>query len=116
MAVEGLDNVLKNLNKEIKGIKNRSLAGLKAAGLKVQAEAQRRVPVDTGNLKGSASTDTLSKNPPAVAISFGAAYGIFVHENLEATHINGEAKFLENAVRDLRTEIVDTVRAFAKVK
>ncbi len=116
MAIKGLDNVLRNLNKEIKGIENRALDGLKAAGLKVQAEAQRRVPVDLGNLRGSASTDTLSKNPPAVAVSFGAAYAVFVHEDLEATHINGEAKFLENAVTALRTEIVDTIRAFAKVK
>ncbi len=116
VKVEGMDEVLRNLTKEIKGIKNRSLPGLKAAGFKVQREAQKRVPVDTGNLKGSARTDTLSKAPPAVAVSFGAAYAIFVHENMEANHPVGEAKFLENAVRDLKDEIVDTVRQFAKVK
>lgn len=116
VKVEGLDEVLRNLNNQMAGIKKRSLPGLKAAGLKVQREAQKRVPVDTGNLKGSASTDTISKDPPAVAISFNAAYAIFVHENLEANHPVGEAKFLENAVKDLRQEIVDTVAKFAKVK
>ena len=116
MAIVGLDKVLQNLNNEIKGIENRSLAGLKAAGLKVQRNAQKRVPVDTGNLKGSASTYTISQNPPAVAVSFNASYAIYVHENLESKHPKGEAKFLERAVIDLKDEIVETVRKYAKVK
>lgn len=32
-------------------------------------------------------------------IGFTAPYAVYVHENLNARHTNGEAKFLENATR-----------------
>lgn len=55
MAVlKGIDNVLRNLNKEIKAIENRTQAGLTAAALKVKAESMKLTPRDTGNLRASA--------------------------------------------------------------
>ena len=33
-----------------------------------------------------------------VSVSFGTDYAIYVHENLEAHHTTGEAKYLEKAV------------------
>ncbi len=51
---DGLDTVLKNLNKEIEKIEGRTVQGMHQAGRLVQREAQKITPVDTGNLKGSA--------------------------------------------------------------
>ena len=128
-VVQGFDEVLKNLNREIKAIEHRSLAGLKAAGLKVQREAQKRVPVEHGDLKRSAFTNTVSDSPPSVEVGFSAVYAIFVHENMEqrlkgkprpsglGSYWNpGGPKFLESAVRDLAKDIVETVRKYARVK
>ena len=115
MALEGLDKVLKNIQKEIDHIEGASLDGLKAAALKVQRLSDKRTPVDTGNLKSSGETITLTSSPPVVAVSYSANYAVFVHENLEARHTNGRAKFLESAVRDLEAEIVNTVASFAKI-
>lgn len=98
--------VLGNLNREIGNIENRSSAGLMAAGLLVQRGAQQRVPVLTGNLKGSAYTRKVAGRQPAVEVGFTAAYAIFVHENLETRHDNGEAKFLENSLNDNRKQIL----------
>jgi len=101
-----LSVVLNNLNRQIGNIKQRSSAGLLAAGLLVQRGAQKKVPVLTGNLKGSAYTRKVSAHEPAVEVGFTAAYAIYVHENLEAHHDNGEAKFLERSLNENRREIL----------
>jgi hypothetical protein len=51
---EGLDKVLANLNKQIKLIPGKTMQGMLQAGLLVKRESQKKVPVDTGNLKASA--------------------------------------------------------------
>lgn len=42
---------------------------------------------------------------PAIAVGYSAPYAIFVHENLQARHPNGQAKFLENAIKENETEL-----------
>lgn len=111
---EGLEKVMSNLNREIGKIKGRTIAGLLAGGLIIQAEAQRRVPVDTGNLKGSAYTRKSPDDKEAVEVGFGAAYAVYVHENLNAFHDNGEAKYLENAATSKREEVLQAIAAYAE--
>lgn len=127
--VEGLDTVLNRLNTEISGIKRRGSNGLMAAGLKVQGTSQKRVPVDTGNLKGSAFTRYEGPRRDAVLIGYTAAYALFVHENLEqklegqkrsggkgSYWETGQPKFLESALRDEEGEIIDTIKRYAQVQ
>lgn len=112
--VFGLQKILSNLDKEAKRIEGLTMAGLFEAGLKVQKVAQDRTPVDTGNLKGSAYTR--KEGELSVVVGFGAAYAIYVHENLEAHHETGQAKFLESALRDNRDEIRRILQARARVR
>lgn len=112
--LEGLDEVMANFNKQIGKIKGRTIGGLLAGGLVIQAEAQRRTPVDTGNLKGSAYTRKSPEDERVVEIGFGAAYAIYVHENLDAYHGNGEAKFLENAVVEKSGTALKAIAAYAE--
>jgi len=82
-CLKGVDIVLKNLNTEIRKIKNRSEAGLLKAGLLVQKKAQEMAPVDTGNLKASAYTESIKRfgfRGPGVQVSFTASYASAVHE------------------------------------
>jgi hypothetical protein len=131
MAVKGMDKVLQNLNKEISGIENRSMGGLLAAGLAhVQAPSQKRVPVEYGNLRGSAFTRKAQDGDLAVEVGFSAASALFVHENMEqklkgeprpsglGTYWgpDGQPKFLESTVNENSDKIVDTVAAHARVK
>jgi hypothetical protein len=111
--LQGLDKVMRNLEVQIKGIKGRSMAGLWEAGLQIQRVAQKRTPVDTGNLKASAYTRKY--NEEAIEIGFTAAYAVYVHENLEAHHPVGQAKFLESAVTDNQRAIVEIIRRRATV-
>jgi len=76
IKLDGVQGVLNELNSQIAKIQGRTRKGLIEAGLMILAKAQKNTPVDTGNLKASASLipsamaavptpvwDTDSKNP-----------------------------------------------------
>jgi hypothetical protein len=66
--------------------------------------AQSRTPVKTGDLKASGHLGEyeVSGYESSIPIIFGTelTYAIYVHENLQAKHTVGQAKFLESAVLD----------------
>lgn len=90
----------------------RALAGRfpKEAGTALFQEAQiektesmQRTPVDTGALRAShvVSSPDISNGRIGVVISIGgpaAPYALYVHEDLEADHSVGQAKFLESTL------------------
>lgn len=86
--------------------------GLKRAGLFIQRESQKIVPVEFGLLRNSARTTSEGKGfNTEVVVSYETSYAIFVHENLDAKHKKGKvAKFLENTVKLRRKEIADIVK------
>ncbi len=66
-------------------------------------EAMQRTPVDTGALRASFVTHKpeISGNDVSVQISVGgpaAPYALIVHEDLEAFHPVGQAKYLESTL------------------
>ncbi len=129
MAVhlKGLDEVMKNLNREISNVEGRAVSGLYRAGLLIQGVAQTRVPVEYGHLRQSAYTRKSRDNPNAVEVGFAAAYALFVHENMEqklrgqprASGLGkywgpkGQPKFLESAVSDNQDKIVEIIKTDA---
>lgn len=111
VVIEGLDSVMAALNEQIGQIEGRTTGGLLAGGLIIQREAQKRTPVLTGNLKGSAYTRKTPEDDKVVEVGFSAAYALFVHENLEAHHTNGQAKFLESAADDTKDQVLEAIRS-----
>lgn len=70
----------------------------------IMAEAKRETPVDTGTLRasGRVSPPSMSLGNVSIDLTFGGPareYAIYVHEDLNATHVNGNAKFLEGPVK-----------------
>jgi hypothetical protein len=59
---------------------------------------------------------TKAVKPASVSVGFTQSYAIYVHENLEAKHTNGQAKFLEQPYREMTDSgellqiVKDTVR------
>jgi hypothetical protein len=118
---------------EEKAQEKRITVGLKRAGLFVQRESQRLVPVDTGNLKASAFTRTIktASGDVDVLVGYTAAYALYVHEMEPASPQwgrprsgkkrgaywdpanRGGPKFLERVVRTRRPEILKIIRASA---
>jgi hypothetical protein len=113
-TVEGLDEVLSNLNREVARIEGASMTGLLEAGFLVQRASQKLVPIDTGNLRASAYTRKAQGGELAVEVGYEAAYAVYVHEILDAAHTVGQAKFLEAAVNDNRKAILDAIRRHAR--
>lgn len=108
IRITGMSNILSNLKKASKGYGAKVEAGLKNAGLFVQGESQRIVPVDTANLKGGAFTRNVGGKgfKTDVVVGYVADYAVYVHENLDASHKPGKrAKYLESVVREKRSEI-----------
>jgi hypothetical protein len=126
----GFDDVLKRMNLEISGIKNRGFDGLLEAGLKIQAASNKRAPRDLGNLVGSSYARKAQDKTLSVEVGYGASYAAALHENLEMKlkgsprksgrgvywGPNGESKFLEKTVRDNEKAIVQIVAKRAETK
>ena len=152
VSIKGVDRLLKQLNRAREKSMTRTFANLVRAGLFIQGEAMRRIPVDTGNLRASAftvwssdmrvpalpemgilaSTDklddpathdssvalhqaeadmTLASTGGQVIVGFTAYYAVYVHENLQAYHETGQAKFLQAAIADNMQTLKALVKA-----
>ena len=116
MAIKGLDNVLANLNKEIKKIEGATLKGLLAAGVSIKGWSQEITPVEFGPLWNSAFSQ--KSGPLSVTIGYTEKYAPFVHEapaSFNYTKPNTGPKFLEKAVKQNVPEILATVQKRAKI-
>ena len=115
---------LKGLKRALAKVKARHLKnverGFIKAGLFLQRKSQKVVPVDTGNLRNSAFTRLQGHNQgknSKVFVGYTAAYAIFVHEDLEASHKPGKtAKFLEGPAREHRQDMIDIILKEARKK
>jgi len=76
-----LDEVLRNLNKEISGVKRRCKGSLRTATLLVRRTSQLKTPVDTGNLKASAFSEVYQDGEMIWGgVGYTASYALWVHE------------------------------------
>jgi len=85
-----------------------------------QKESMRRTPVDTGALRASHETSDFKfvGNTIEVAIKVGgpaAPYAVTVHEDLEAHHKVGQAKFLESTLRESAPFMLERVASRVKL-
>lgn len=105
MALKGLTQVLAALRKVQSDMEKKRKTALNHIGIIVKADAVKMTPVDTSNLRNSAYIDV--DGSERVLVGYTAAYAPYVHEDLEATHEVGEAKFLEKAIKMNHARIVD---------
>lgn len=98
---EAFNKLQKNYAKLASIIENEMvLAGIEEAQ-DILREAQRRVPVDTGALRNSAFISAPQGTGSHVKINFGfsAPYAKIQHDNEDYNHRQGEARYLEKAIR-----------------
>ena len=113
MKIAGLEKALKKMRKSGKHTEASFRKGLVEAGMMLQAESQRVVPVLTSNLKNSAFTRPEDKwTGFQVRVGYSAVdYAVYVHERVELHHAPGkQAKFLEEPARRLAGDMVTIVR------
>jgi hypothetical protein len=85
--IKGFDKVKNNLNKEIKGIKGRTMKGLIESAIIVRVDMDKTpplIPIDTGNLRASWFTVQLrTLKGIGLIMGFSANYAVLVHERVE---------------------------------
>lgn len=114
LVITGTDKVLRNLNRQILGIQNRTKGGMHHAALVVRKRSQELTPVDTGNLKASAYTEVYNTVEGAGAvIGYMAGYAPYVHE-INKNYTVGQWKFLETALKEKSREILEIIRKRAR--
>lgn len=122
VKVEGLGRAVDEMNKLLKKKTDLTLAGLKEAGLMIQREAQKIVPVESGKLRSSAYTRKAMDGRLAVEVGFSAEYALWVHENMDVNGgyprrsgrgviwgPKGEPMYLEKAFRIVQPQISEIV-------
>jgi hypothetical protein len=105
--IEGVADFQDKLNKIRSSVPKALTTVMSEFVLKVQNEAMKRTPVDTGNLRSSYRTmvSQLPKRGVVGRVVNKAEYATYVHERTELRHDVGEAKFLHNAVMEKRHEL-----------
>lgn len=111
--MKGLKGVLSELNRQILKIEGATAEGVEEAALFVEKEATQRAPILTGNLRGSAYTRRSSEGIGA-EVGFEAEYAIPVHE-IDKNYTVGSWKYLQNAIDENRSQILEIIRLRAKV-
>lgn len=103
--VKGLEQIKNALAQVKKEHDKKKRQALNRIGVIIKADSVKLTPVDTSNLRGSAYIDV--DGTKSVFIGYTASYAVFVHEDLEAIHKVGEAKFLEKAVKMNKQRIIE---------
>ncbi len=127
--LRGMDAVIAKLNKEIKAIEGRTMAGLVRSAILVRRsmdEVPPLIPVDTDNLRLSwdASKAGFVNGNPFIRLGFSANYATYVHEML-GTKTGGKVnwkrpgsgpKFFQAALYRNKKAILDIIREEARIK
>lgn len=106
--LEGLDKVVAGIKRLDRAAAKGFEIGLVRAGLYVQRESQKIVPVDTGALRNSAYTRKKgSGKKTEVSVGYTQSYAIYVHERTELRHrAPTRAKYLSSVLVDHRGVIM----------
>ena len=119
--VKGMDNVLRNLNKEIKKIEGYSMKGLIRSAILIRRDMDKTsplVPVDEGNLRSSWFIDPKrTRKGPSLRIGFTANYAWYVHEMVGANfkRPGAGAKFFEGSLNRNHDKILKAIQKEVKV-
>lgn len=115
-ALKGSKEMQERIRRIAKAFPDRVAAALYQEAQIEMTESKRRVPVDTGTLRASGfvAEPVRKGRNISVTLSYGGAaedYAIPVHENLEAFHRIGQAKYLESVLNESAPHMAGRVAA-----
>jgi hypothetical protein len=110
--IVGAAQMQQALRAAIEALPKQAAAALRTEAEIEMAEAKQRTPVDSGSLRASGYVDTpvISGRKISVELGFGGAaseYAVIVHENMDAHHPVGQAKFLESVLQESAPYLAD---------
>jgi hypothetical protein len=100
-SVHGIEEVKARLKQAVAATARGWEKSAPKGGEDLKERSQPLAPSKTGELRESAFVETSGSGFDAVTtVGYSADYAADVHEDLEARHENGEAKFLETPARE----------------
>jgi hypothetical protein len=99
------ERLIRKINQEV------AIPALEKTSAKIIIDAKKETPVDTGKLKGSLNYEVKRSGTPTAILGSSVDYSFIVHEDLDAFHPVGNAKFLQNAVIKNAGTLEKNVRA-----
>ena len=113
IRVTGISNVLNNLNRVRNAITQNINREVSNVAHDLLSKSIQRAPIDTGDLRGSG---TVEVNGSSAIVAYSTQYALRQHEELNYHHDNGEAKYLENPLKENeRTYIQYLIDAIRRV-
>ena len=107
MAIKGGAQIKRNYAKIEKSIQDATRIGLAEAGKFIEGKSKDGTPVDLGNLQDSHYTEPGgTRKSPVIEIGTTANYSVYVHEDMNARHTVGRAKFLQKAAYENADKIL----------
>lgn len=112
----GADAMLKNLKKLREQLPDQFAAALYQETEIEATECRRRAPVLHGPLRASIHAEGPHREGRKITTSVvaggpSAPYALIVHEDLDAIHRNGEAKFIERPLNEATPHLAERVAA-----
>lgn len=100
IKLTGLNKLLKKFQRRPDEIQKLTAAAINIEAEIIMAKAKVLTPVDLGTLRstGFVKPPKFRRSKISISLGFGgpaAEYALFVHEDLTANHVVGQAKFLE---------------------
>ncbi len=127
--IKGFNEVMRNLNTEIRKIEGRTMQGLIGSAAYIRADMDHmipKIPVKTGNLRSSWFVTPYkgAKKTIGLIMGFSANYAVYVHEMLESSLGNpinwsrpgSGPKFFEAAIKRNVNVILGIIKATAQIK
>lgn len=110
----GADDMMKRLRKLREQLPDHFGRALRQEAELEATEAKKRCPVDTGALRASIHAEGPKREGRKITceiVAGGAAepYALQVHEDLDAQHDNGEAKFIESTLNESAPHMGDRI-------
>ena len=113
VKIRGMDKIEANFKKyKVEAFKQIKDA-VEDASFDLQGKSQRQAPVDTGDLRGSASTTVDVKLTKVVSeVGYNEEYALDQHEKLEYKHPRGgNAKYLEGPLKENQSRYIKEISA-----
>lgn len=108
VKVRGMQKVLRKIDRAVKRQEDVVSGNIHRAGFHLFREAQKVVPIDTGNLAGSGSVQRDPLDEDRVRVGYDAAYAFAVHERENAKFKRPSAirKWLEVTLNEQKAAIL----------
>jgi hypothetical protein len=99
---------------------DRAGAALRKETEVIATQARKLTPVDTGNLRATVHAEGPERNGDVISCSVEAGsaaedYAFIVHEDMDAKHRVGQAKYIEHPLNEASGDILNRVAARLKL-